>query len=198
MWCRSRWRLDRQLPSRIERCAQTVLRGGGVAGSGSRGIDELRYFETRRRIGDDGVDQPIQRGSSIGVLALVALVEANGFEDRGEGFQFGGLLRLSETAPYLLRAGDVGQADGFELERDRPQPGVHAADVAIGLRRPEAFRDGGGARPDSGVDGLRIDLLGPHGDLSAENILLLFGRELGVGGDGIGEEVFSAVPMPSR
>jgi len=67
----------------LEALSEEFARGCRIRGGGERGFCLLADFETGWRVGSDCVDEAVEGRLGVGVLALVAFVEAYGFEDGG-------------------------------------------------------------------------------------------------------------------
>ena len=160
-----------------------------IAGCVQEGIDQVLEDTTGGWIGWNGIDEAIERGGLGGLLLLVAVAEADGFQHGGEDAECCNVFAVGELSQVGVALGEVMQAETFEFDGDGFQAPVHIVDVGDILRRPEALCDGCGAWPDARVDGALIELLTPHADFAAEDEALLLRGEIDVGGEWVCEVV---------
>ena len=112
-------------------------------------FDRPPELARRPGVGPRRVHHPGQ-GRELGVLAKpAAVVDLDRFDGAEQDLEGGDVAALAEPAQHHRPVAFVLQTELLEHQTDAVHPPVHVLEVADPTWGPEAFGDGGGARPDS-------------------------------------------------
>jgi hypothetical protein len=67
-------------------------------------------------VGNDRIDQSVERSVAVRLLSVIALAEVYRLSHRSQQIERSRVEPAGEVAPQLLRAGDMREPDVFELE----------------------------------------------------------------------------------